>query len=625
MIIVRAHNIYKSFGSLDVLSGISFQIDERERIGLVGANGVGKTTVFRIITGELEPDQGEIFCSKGIRIGYLPQEITVESDTRTVMDEILSADRKLLNLKAQMDELSQLMSRAPGEALNRTLRQYGDLQEQYEYLGGYTYESRARAVLEGLGFGADDYRLLTSQLSGGQRSRLALARLLVVEPDLLLLDEPTNHLDIEAIEWLERMIADYPGSIITISHDRYLLDKTAKRILELEPGGIHEYPGNYSQYREARMAEITRMEKAYELQAKEIARQEEFIRRNIAGQKTKQAQSRRKMLGKIKRLERPHHQKTMLLHLSPQLRGGNCVLEATSLSKRYEDRTLFDDLNFILQRGDRVGIVGPNGTGKTTFLRIITGLESPTNGDVHIGKGIQVGYFDQHLAQLDPDNTIIEELWQIHPTLTMEAVRTFLGHFLFTGDSVFGRVGDLSGGEQSRLLLAQLMLAKVNFLILDEPTNHLDFMSRAVLEEALLAYEGTILTVSHDRYFLDKIAHRILYFGNDTTIREYPGNYTEFAERRAREALYDQEAVATSKREQKGPAPSPRRRTEIRTPEQIEGEIIQIEDRLGRIAQQMSHPGFYTDPDRVRTATQEYQNLSLKRDRLYAEWQELEG
>lgn len=549
MSLVIAENIAKFYQDKLVIEEDSFQINEKEKIGLIGANGVGKTTLLKLISEEVSPEEGEIKRRKNLKIGYLVQEINL-NPKRTVYEEGLQAFDKILLIREKMHTLTKMMEEDKAN-IEKTINEYGELEEEFEDKGGYTYEVRLKAALIGIGFKRSDFGKLVEHLSGGEKSRLTYVKLLLRKPHLLLLDEPTNHLDIEATEWLENYLANYKGAMVLVSHDRYFLDRTVEKIWELEQGRLRHYQGNYTQYLEQKEGRTKEEKKRYRLQKREISRQEEFIRKNIAGQKTKQAQSRRKMLQKMKRVSRPQKEEKIAIRFSCQVRGGNEVLQVSHLSKSFAGKPLFEDLSFELQRGDRWGIVGPNGTGKTTLLKIIMGEESPSNGQIKIGRGIKLGYYDQHLAELNPQNSILEEVWLADPKMEREELRSFLGKLLFTKEDVFSFIEDLSGGEQARVLLAKLMLARVNFLLLDEPTNHLDINSRRILEEALLEYNGSILVVSHDRYFLDKIVKRILYFGRDGEVKMYLGNYSCFLEKRKRDFLEKRKGEVRAAREKK--------------------------------------------------------------------------
>lgn len=535
MSLVIGENISKFYQDKLIIEKSSFQINVKEKVGLIGANGVGKTTLLKLISEEVRPEEGEIKRRKNLKIGYLAQEINFGPE-KTIYEEGLEAFGEILLIREKMHNLTKMMEEDKAN-LEKTINEYGKLEEEFEDKGGYTYEVRLKAALIGIGFKRSNFERLAEHLSGGEKSRLAYVKLLLREPDLLLLDEPTNHLDIEATEWLEDYLANYKGAMVLVSHDRYFLDRTVEKIWELEQGNLRHYQGNYTHCLEQKEGRTKEEEKRYKLQKREVSRQEEFIRRNIAGQKTKQAQSRRKMLQKMKRAPKPQKEEKITIRFSSEVRGGNEVLGVSHLTKSFAGKPLFEDLSFKLQRGDRWGIAGPNGTGKTTLLKIIIGEEKLDNGQIKIGKGVKFGYYDQYLAELNPQNSILEEVWLANPKMEKEKLRSFLGKLLFTKEDVFSFIEDLSGGEQARVLLAKLMLARVNFLILDEPTNHLDINSRRTLEEALLEYEGSILVVSHDRYFLDKIVKRILYFGRNGEVKMYLGNYSCFLEKRKREFL----------------------------------------------------------------------------------------
>ena len=634
-VVATLDNITRSYGTKTVLDRISLRITAGERIGVVGANGAGKTTLLRTIAGHLDPDSGTVLLASNRRAGYLPQEVSLSS-SRPLIEEVMGGAAELLQMRERMVELEREMERAAAASdrqLTHLMQEYGDLEHRFSAEGGYTLRNSALAILSGLGFDAEQLEQSVDTMSGGEKSRAALARLLVTAPDLLLLDEPTNHLDIEGIEWLERFVAEHRGAVLITSHDRYLLGRTVRRVVEVEGTHLTEYRGNYSDYVAAKATGLAQRRKVYELQRAEIERQEEFIRRNIAGQKTKQAQSRRRMLEKLERIERPRERRPIALRFSPQMRGGSDVLELRGLSKRYGQTALFDGIELTLRLGDRIGIVGPNGAGKTTLLRIILGEEEPTAGDVKIGRGIIAGYYDQEMSSLDDEKTLVEELWEVDPTIPSGDLRSILGRFLFTGDEPFRQISSLSGGERGRLLLAKLMLARVNFLILDEPTNHLDIASRTVLEEALGQFPGTILTVSHDRYFLDKVVTQVAFLGNDGALRIYRGNYSHFAGKRAEELRLAQEAerarAKRAKEEERQRAAAAReaarrklrREPPPRTAQEVEQEIARVEARMNEIAEAIVHSAARADGKNVGILNAEYRTLSSRLERLYLEWE----
>src|SRR6266403_5003717 len=524
----RLSDVQKSYGAQDVLRGASLQVNPGEHVGLVGRNGAGKTTVFRLITGEEAADQGDVVRARGVRLGLLGQHVHFEPGT-TVHESALAAFGHLQQIEHEMHELEHRMAE-PGDELEGILARYSDLQHDFEREGGFEYAARAEAILQGLGFERDVWSLETEKLSGGQQNRLGLARLLLAAPDVLLLDEPTNHLDVNAVEWLEEFLQDYASAYIIISHDRYFLDRACRRIIELENGRASTYTGNYSAYLVEREERREAQQRAYDNQRQMIEKTEEFIRRNLAGQKTKQAKSRRTMLAKLERVEAVRADRSSGdFRLQAIERTGNHVLTVNETTIGYPDKLLASDISFILRRGECLGIIGPNGSGKTTFLKTILGKVSPLSGEIRWGTNVQIGYYAQQLDDLDDRNDIIMELRRVAPaSATAGELRSFLAKFLFTGDDVYKKVIDLSGGEKGRLALAKLIYSSVNVLVLDEPTNHLDIPSRESLEEALDAYSGTIITISHDRYFLDRIATQILALDGEGFAEHYDGDYTEY-------------------------------------------------------------------------------------------------
>src|ERR687884_123847 len=524
----RLSDVHKSYGSQEVLRGASVQINPGEHVGLVGRNGAGKTTVFRLVSGEETPDRGDVVRARGVRLGLLAQHVHFEPGS-TVHESALAAFGHLQQIEHEMHELEHRMAEA-GEDLDAVLERYSDLQHEFELEGGFEYTARAEAILQGLGFDREMWSLETEKLSGGQQNRLGLARLLLAEPDVLLLDEPTNHLDVNSVEWLEEFLATYNSAFVIISHDRYFLDRTCRRIVEIENGRAVSYNGNYSAFLVEREERREAQRRAYENQQQLIAKTEDFIRRNIAGQKTKQAKSRRKMLEKLERVDVVRaDQSAGNFQLKGVERTGNQALIVKDLAVGYPGRVLARDITFTLTRGEALGITGPNGSGKTTFVKTILGQLAPQAGEARWGTKVQVGYYAQQLDDLDPRNEIIMELRRVAPaSATAGELRSFLAQFLFTGDDVYKHVIDLSGGEKGRLALAKLIYSRVNVLVLDEPTNHLDIPSREALEEALDAYQGTIITISHDRYFLDRVATQILALDGSGGAEHYDGDYTEY-------------------------------------------------------------------------------------------------
>src|SRR6202521_369482 len=523
----RLSDVHKSYGTQDVLRGASLQINPGEHVGLVGRNGAGKTTIFRLVNGEETPDQGEVIRARGTRLGLLAQHVHFEPGS-TAHESALAAFGHLQQLEHEMHELEHRMAEA-GD-LEKVLERYSDLQHKFEREGGFEYSAKAEAILQGLGFDRETWQRETEKLSGGQTNRLGLARLLLAEPDVLLLDEPTNHLDVAAVEWLEEFLQTYASAFVIISHDRYFLDRACRRIIELENGRATSYVGNYSAFLLEREERREAQQRAYDNQQRLIAKTEEFIRRNLAGQKTKQAKSRRTMLQRLERGEAGGgDQASGDFRMQDIERAGTHVLTVTEATIGYLDKTLGTDISLILRRGECLGVIGPNGSGKTTFVRTVLGQLPPLSGELGWGEKVQIGYYAQQLKNLDARNEIIMKLRRVAPASAPAGeLRSFLAKFLFVGDDIYKHVGDLSGGEKGRLSLAKLIYSRVNVLILDEPTNHLDIPSREALEEALDAYEGTILTISHDRYFLDRVATQILALDGEGGAEHYDGDYTEY-------------------------------------------------------------------------------------------------
>ncbi|HKP85396.1 MAG TPA: ABC-F family ATP-binding cassette domain-containing protein [Blastocatellia bacterium] len=618
----RLEGVRKSYGAQEVLRGVTFQINPSERVGLVGRNGAGKTTIFRLLTGREEADQGDVVLLRGLRVGLLEQQPAFDGD-KTVRDEALSVFRELRAMESEMTRLEHLMAEATGESLDEAMHDYSDLRHRHEMEGGFTYTARAEAVLVGLGFKNDEMSQPADQLSGGQKARLALAKLLLAEPDVLLLDEPTNHLDVNAVEWLEDFLSEYKSAFVIISHDRFLLDRTATKIIEIDAGGATTYPGNYTAYVKQREERRLSQLREYEQQQEMIARTEEFIRRNIAGQKTKQAKSRRKMLEKIERVESVRDERAGNFKLQGVARAGDNVLAVSDMGVGYGAKALARGISFLLRRGERLGIIGPNGSGKTTFLKTINGELEPVEGGLTWGANVNAEYFDQELSSLDLSLVVVEELATVAPRATPNELRSFLAKFLFTGDDIFKPVAALSGGERSRLALAKIIYSRANVLMLDEPTNHLDIPSREALEQALAEYPGTIITVSHDRYFLDKLATEILHFENGATTY-HTGSYSDFyAEHHRKQTLSEgrepkqRPASKPDKPRAKSPA-KPRSRAVA----EIEREIHLLEREMAELSEKLSNPEADWGPDRYSEIGNRQEQISSQLDKLYAEWEQ---
>ncbi len=624
MPLIQLENISKAFGDKPILEEISWKIEPDDRIGLVGLNGCGKTTLFHLLTGRLLPDRGAVHRQRRLNTGYLPQDPALEAEA-TVLKTAFRAFQHLLDLQGRLQNLEHRM--ASGSAEAALLQEYGRLRDRYETEGGYALEARAKAILYGLGFREADLNLQVGVLSGGQKNRLALAQLLARSPDLLLLDEPTNHLDLQALEWLEGFLVNYKGAFVVISHDRYFLDRTVKEIVDLEGRRLEHYAGDYTFYAAEKEQRRERQQKAYGAQQAHIARTEEYIQQNIAGQKTKQAQSRRKALAKLDRIDRPLNQRDMSLRFTPGARGGDRVLQAEGLSKAYDNRPLFEGLDLILWRGDRIGILGPNGSGKSTLLKLFTGQIPADTGHVSLGRGVQIGYYDQARNDLNPSLTVLEEVWSVTPRAPVGEIRNLLGAFLFSGDDVEQKIGSLSGGEQSRVALAKLMRTRVNLLILDEPTNHLDIPSRIVLEGALERFDGTLLAVSHDRYFLNRLISRLLVLENGNW-KLIEGNYKVFQkqfltppvqlpvedpDKTARKAAYGE--TRRAQREQQ-------RRT--RLAEKLEAEIAELEKEIEHLEREMLREDLTTNWPRLQELSQERSRIQCRIDECFAEWEAIE-
>ena len=619
MPLIQLEDIWKSFGAYDVLTGIHWQIDPGDRIGLVGPNGCGKTTLLRIITGESPLDRGRLHRQRDLNIGFLTQEPIFDPDL-TVMDAALDAFADILVLQHRLHDLEKIM--AEGENSDAVLNDYGHLRDRYEHMGGYATEARAKAILFGLGFCETDLKLPTQVLSGGQKNRLALAQLLAREPDLLLLDEPTNHLDLQAIEWLEYFLSDYAKAFVIISHDRTLFERTVTKIVDLERGVIEQYSGTYSFYIQEKELRRAQQQKAYRAQQAHIERTEEYIRRNIAGQKTKQAQSRRRALEKLDRVERVVQQRDIALRFNTTTRGGDRVLQVENLTKAYPNRPLFSDLNLTLWQGERLGIIGPNGSGKSVLLKIFTEQLAPDSGRVIPGKGLEIGYYAQTRQDLNPNLSVLEEIWSLTPRVPEVEIRNFLGAFLFSGDDVERKTGLLSGGEQSRVALAKLMRAPLNLLVLDEPTNHLDIASRHVLESALEDFYGTVIAVSHDRYFLNRLVNRLIVLG-DGKWQLIDGNYDTYQRQIAEiPTIQNTPKTQTDYKSQKRVMRQQQRRE--RRLAQIEEAIATLESQTDQIAEEMAREDFATDWHRLKEMAREKEEVQKKMDRLFEEWEVLE-
>lgn len=626
----RFSDVCKSYGAQQVLRAVSFQVNPGEHVGLVGRNGAGKTTILRLIAESETPDSGSIDRLRGLRLGVLSQHVDFDGD-RSVLDTALEVFAELQALESRLRDLEHEMTEASGDRLTTILDRYSEAQHAYEHAGGFSYHARAEAVLLGLGFTTDEFGKAVGNLSGGEKNRLGLARLLLLEPDVLLLDEPTNHLDVEAVEWLEDFLSAYKSAYIIVSHDRFFLDHTVGRVLDLEAGRVDSYKGNYSDYLEERQERREAQQRAFEQQQELIARTEEFIRRNIAGQKTKQAKSRRKMLERLERIASVNDADTANFKLPSTARTGDQVLIVERLTIGFPTRALARDITLTLRRGERLGIIGGNGTGKTTFLRTILGKLPALEGESRWGAGVSIGYYDQQLRMVDDRHTVIEELRTIAPaSVTDGELRGFLGRFLFSGDDVFKSVAALSGGEKGRLAIAKLIYSRANVLVLDEPTNHLDIASCEALEDALNEYGGTILTVSHDRYFLDRIATRILFFSEQGGVEDFDGAYTEFYEAHHRppdppaEEKKPDKQLSAAKSAAKSASSGKHSGKKVRppAPEEIEAEIHSVEGEVAALAELLASEDVARDWERLHSLNEQYQSLDARLQDLYRRWEQ---
>jgi len=617
-----------------VFQDVNFQLNTGEKVGLVGRNGTGKTTLMRMITGDLEPDDGHLARVPQVRMGFMEQMTRVEPE-RTVFESAVSVfahiealGRQIEDLEGEIEAKSQQSQHSD---INALLDRYGQLQTRWEMEGGYSYETKTKSVLFGLGFQEKDLEKNASLLSGGEVNRLNLARLLLSDPNLLLLDEPTNHLDISAVQWLERFLKDYPHAFLLISHDRYFLDATVSKILEISDGKIEEYPGNYSTYLSERDRRWQLRQKAYEEQQELISRTEEFIRRNLAGQKTKQAKSRRKMLENLERIEAASAGRAPArFRFDLASPSGDLVLKLTNVAIGYDGKLLANSLNFSVYRGRNVGIIGPNGSGKSTLLKTLLGMQKPLKGEIQIGQKVQMAYYDQQLSTLNPQLNVLEEMRTISPLATNETLRGYLARFLFFGDDVFSLIASLSGGEKSRLALAKLIFGKSNTLMLDEPTNHLDIPSCEALEAALQDFPGTVIMVSHDRYLLNKLADQTLFLNGNGNFTAFDGTYEEFENARAKsieappltEAPLRKPAPVVDRLEPSGQKLSKNELFKVKNRcEFLEQEIQRVESLIESTASQLSDPQLVKDFAQCKELSNRHEDLSAQLRQLYLEWE----
>lgn len=635
--ILSVSNISKAFEENTVLNNISFHLEENDKAAIIGVNGAGKTTLLRIITKEIEPDSGSVVITKDKTVGYLSQESTVNSKN-TIYEELLLSKKELVDMENRLRRMEDMMSQKEGNELNSLMDSYEKLSHTFELMGGLTFRSEINGIISGLGFEGGDLSRPIDTLSGGQKTRVALSRILVQSPDLIIMDEPTNHLDLKAIAFLENYLLNYKKAVIIVSHDRYFLDRIVNKVVEIENGACISFSGNYSEY--AVKKEALRIEKmnAYYKQQNIIAHQEAVIKklREFNREKSiKRAESRVKALNKIERLEKPTElNDAMNLTLMPNISSGNDVLKIEHLSKAYGDNVLFKDISFDLRRGEVVALIGDNGTGKTTILKIINGLLDADEGSVTLGTNVEIGYYDQEHHVLHEDKTLFEELQDEHPTMNNTEVRNVLAAFLFTEDDVFKKIKNLSGGEKGRVSLAKLMLSKGNFLILDEPTNHLDITSKEILEDAINAYEGTVLYVSHDRYFINRTADRIIELSDDT-VTGYLGDYDYYVLKKGQPAetkgnITSAEGNKASEPPSKGALDYKAQKEAAALKRKAENELKKVEERIEFLENQnkllnekMLEPLIAISSVKLQEITNEINKNTQELDELYIKWEEL--
>ena len=636
--ILSCQNISKSFGTDEILKNVSFHIEENEKAAVVGINGAGKSTLLKIIMKEELPDEGEVILAKDKTIGYLAQHQDV-SGHHTIYEEVLDSKRELIEMESELREMETKMNELKGSELDDLLETYHKKNHAFEQLNGYAYRSEVTGILKGLGFSEEEFGKKMSELSGGQKTRVSLGKLLVTKPDVLLLDEPTNHLDIESIRWLETFLLNYKGAVLIVSHDRYFLDRIVGKVVEIFQHKGYVYLGNYSDYAKKKAAIRSAMIKQYYNQQREIRHQEEVIAKlkSFNREKSiKRAESREKMLNKIERLEKPVEDNTDIrIVLEPNVVSGNDVLKVENLSKSFLPVTLFSDINFDIKRGERVALIGNNGTGKTTILKIINELIPADSGTVTLGSNVHIGYYDQEHQQLHMEKTIFDEISDAYPDLNNTKVRNVLAAFLFTEDDVYKKIADLSGGERGRVALAKLMLSDANFLILDEPTNHLDITSKEILEEALKSYTGTVFFVSHDRYFINQTATRILELTGDTIVN-YIGNYDYYLEK------HDQMTALYVKAEQStDPSGSSTEETTVKTDWQTqkaeqarirkienalkksEVKIAELEDKIAAIDEECAKPEIAVNSARLGELVRTQEEYRQELEKQYELWEDL--
>ncbi|WP_315119425.1 ABC-F family ATP-binding cassette domain-containing protein [uncultured Clostridium sp.] len=638
MIILSCKDLNKSYGIDTILEKVTLGVNEGDKIGLIGPNGAGKSTLLKIISGIIDYDGGELFIDKSKKVGYLSQHLALDSNS-TIYSEMLSVFSELISLEEKLKELEIKMNE-PYDAKkadyhNKIINEYTATTELYSNKNGYAYKGEISRVLKGLGFNEDDYDKEIRILSGGQKTRVALCKLLLLNPEILLLDEPTNHLDLDAIEWLEEYLKSYKGSIIIISHDRYFLDSVTNRTMELSNGKIISYDGNYTKFIEFKKKDFEAKLKAYNLQQSEIKRQEEIIERYRSFNREKSikaAESRQKALDKITRVDAPDKDPTgAKIKFTAQITSGNDVLHAENLSKSFGENNLFNNIHMDVKRGEKVALIGENGRGKTTLLKIIMEKESKDNGTIVLGRNVFIGYYDQEQSDLNPEKTILDEVWDVFPNMTTTEIRSALAAFLFRGEEVFKKISTLSGGEKCRINLLKLMLSEANLLLLDEPTNHLDIMSREALEDAIIEYDGTVMVISHDRYFLNKVINRI-YELKENEAKEYLGNYSYYVEKKKNPLRYNYEEENEGKTKTQIQQEKRKKRESEKAEKEhkqrlknIEEEIANKESYLVELQNDLCLEEVYSDPVKSEEVNKKILKIEKEIEELYAEWENFIG
>jgi len=634
--ILSVSNINKHFDGNDILINCSFNVEDHEKVAVVGINGAGKSTLFKIIVNELEPDSGVVTLAKDKTLGYLSQYQNISSDN-SVYDEVLKTKAHIIKMEEEIRDMEHRMKEETGDSLSALMDLYNKTVSEFERINGYAYKSEITGTLKGLGFSEESFDTPINSLSGGQKTRLYLAKLLLNKPDVILLDEPTNHLDIESIEWLENFLSNYDGAVVIVSHDRYFLDKIVNKVVEIERGKTTVFTGTYSDYSVKKKALFDCMMKAYINNKREIKHEEEVIEKlkSFNREKSiKRAESRMKALDKIEVLDKPTEvNDKMKIKLEPFTESGNVVLTTENLSKGFSETKLFEDLNLEIRKGERVAVIGPNGTGKTTLLKIINGIIPADSGTLKLGANVNIGYYDQEQHVLSDEKTLFEEIQDTHPDMDNTSVRNVLAAFLFTNDDVFKRIGDLSGGEKGRVSLAKLMLSKANFLILDEPTNHLDVTSKEILENALNSYTGTVLFVSHDRYFINSVATRVIAL-HDNKFIDFIGNYDYYLEKKdLLFSLYKKEKISNNspdyyEKKNDGAADYKEMKALLAKERKIKNEISKIEDEISKkeekkdkILEEMADPANARDSAKLMSLQKELDEVSEELEGLYAKWE----